>query len=120
MRGAADQFGDDVDLRVVDDALPVGGHAATRNRVRTRFVERLHGDLADVDLYADARGHEAAIELERVKHAAAHRAAADHSEIYLLHRSAKLAAKRSKGQFNFNHGLRLNFVLVFVLVLGKR
>src|ERR1039457_3396873 len=98
---AADEFGDDVHLRVVDDALPVGRHERTRNRVRSRLVEGLHGDLADVDLDADARGHEAAVELERVKHAAAHGAAANHAKVYLLHRNKKFAAKWSRGQFNF-------------------
>ena len=99
--GAADEFGDDVNVRIVDDALPVGGHQRTRNRIRPRFVERLHRDFADGDFDADARSHEAAVELERVKHAAAHGAAANHSEVHLLHRSAQIAAKWSRGQFNF-------------------
>ena len=99
---AADQFGDDVHLRIVDDALPVQRHERTWDLIRPRFVERLHGDLADGDFHADARGHEAAVELERVKHAAAHGAAANHAKIHLLHRGAKLAAKPGRGQFNFN------------------
>ena len=99
--GAADEFGDDVNVGIVDDALPVGGHQRTRDGIRARFVEGLHRDFADGDLDADARGHEVAVELKGVKHAAAHGAAANHSEVHLLHGSAQLAAKWSAGQFNF-------------------
>ena len=98
---AADEFGDDVHLRVVDDALPVGRHERTRDRIRPRFVERLHGDLADGDFHADARGHEAAVELERVKHAAAHGAAANHAKVDLLHRNHKFAVKMEQGTIQF-------------------
>jgi len=102
--GATDQFGDDVHLRVVDDALPVQRHERTRDLIRSRFIERLHGDLADGDFDADARGHEAAVELERVKHAAAHGAAANHAKVDLSHKDNKFAAKWSRGQFNFGGG----------------
>ena len=91
--GAADEFGHEMDVRIMDHALPVGGHQGTGNFVGARFVKRLHRHLADGDLDADARSHEPAVELERVKHAAAHGAAANHSQVHLLHRSAQLAAK---------------------------
>src|ERR1035441_1850690 len=85
--GAADQLGHDIHLRVSDDALPVRGHAGSRDRVRARLVEGLHGDFAEVYLHANAGGHQGAEELEGVKHAAAHGAAANHSQIYLLHKT---------------------------------
>ncbi len=83
--GAASQLRNDLNLGIGDDALPIGRHAGLRNLVRARFVEGFHGHLAHIDLYADARGHQAAVELEGVKHAAAHGPAADHSQIHLLH-----------------------------------
>ena len=46
--GAADEFDDDVDLRVIDDVLPVGRHQRRGDGVGARFVERLDGDFADM------------------------------------------------------------------------
>src|SRR6266576_315613 len=53
---AADEFDDDVRLRVIDDALPVGRYQAGWDFVRARFVERLDGDFAHVDFDANAGG----------------------------------------------------------------
>ena len=100
--GAAGQLGHDIHLRVVDHALPVRRHGGLGNRVRPRLVEGLHGDFADVDLHADARSHEVAVELERVKHAAAHGAAADHSQIHLLHSIGRRKACRDSGPGTMN------------------
>jgi hypothetical protein len=90
-----------MNVGVVDDTLPIRGHQRTRNGIRSRFVKRLDRDFAEGDLDADARSHQATIELERVKHAAAHGAAANHAKVYLLHRSPQLAAKRNGEQFIF-------------------
>ena len=97
----AHQFGDDVNLRVVDDTLPVGGQYRARNGVGARFVKRLRCDFADADANTDARGQQIAVALQRVKNTAAHRAAANHSEIHLLHKGAQLAAKARSRQFIF-------------------
>jgi len=70
-----------------------GGHERARDGIRTRLVECLYRDFADGDLDADARSHELTVELKGVKHAAAHGAAANHSEVHLLHRSTQIAAK---------------------------
>jgi hypothetical protein len=35
-----------------------------RDGIRARFVEGLDRDFAEIDLDADARGHQAAVELE--------------------------------------------------------
>ena len=96
---AADEFDDDLDLRIVDDFLPVGGHQFAGDRIRARLVERLDGDFAENELHAEARGHEAAVFLPRVEDAAADGSAANHSEVHLLHRARQLAAKWSRGQF---------------------
>src|SRR5207249_3224087 len=83
--GAADEFGHDIHLRIMDDRLPVGGHTGGRDFVWAGFIEGLDSDFAHIDYDADARSHEAAVELERVENAATHRAAANHAEVDLLH-----------------------------------
>src|ERR1019366_7997765 len=88
-RGAANHLSYDIDLGIGDDALPVRGHAGLRNLVRTRLVEGFHSHLADVDPHADAGCHEAAVELEGVKYAAAHGPTADQSQIHLLHKTLR-------------------------------
>ena len=80
---------------------PVGRHQRARDFVRREFVERLDGDFADGDLDAEARGHERAIVLQRVKHAAAHRAAADHAEIDLLHNERTACRETGRGTIQF-------------------
>jgi hypothetical protein len=87
---AADEFDDHVDLRIIDDLLPIRCHQCGSDGIRTRFVERLHGDLAEIQFHAEARGHEVAILLPRVKHATADRAATQHPKVYLLHRPDSL------------------------------
>ena len=69
--------------------------------IRARFVERLDRDFAEIDFDAEARGQETAVFLPRVEDAAADGAAANHAEIHLLHKNAQFAAKRGRGQFNF-------------------
>src|ERR1035437_2965504 len=83
-----------MDLGIGDDALPVHAHAGLRDLIGTRLVEGFHGNLAHVDLDPDARGHEVAVKLEGVKHAATHGPATDHSEIHLLH-SGRRACRES-------------------------
>ncbi len=78
-----------MDLWIAHDGLPVGCHQVCRDRVGARFIECLHGYFREAEPGADARSHEAAVELQGVKHAAAHGAAANHAEIYLLHNGRK-------------------------------
>lgn len=83
--GTADEFDDDVDLGIVDDFLPVGSQQRRWDFTAPRFAERLDGDLAESDPYAESRGQQVAVPRPRMKNAAADRAASNHSEIYLLH-----------------------------------
>ena len=101
-RSASGQLRHHVHLRVINDALPVRAHDGLRDPVRARLVEGFDGDLADVDSHADARRQEAAIPLERAEHAAAHGAAADHSQVDLLHRIIDCEACRKQEAWTIN------------------
>ena len=84
--GAADEFGDDLNLGIFDDIFPIESHQGWRGRVGAGLVEGFDCDLADDETDAGSRGHELRILLEGVEYAAAHGTAADHSEIDLFHR----------------------------------
>src|ERR1019366_4124504 len=84
-RAVADEI-----IRAVSPRAKLRHRLADDERLARRFVERLHRDLAENELHAEARGHEAAVSLPRVEDAAADRAAADHAEIHLLHRTHSL------------------------------
>ena len=72
-------------LRIIDHAGPIGRHEGVGDGIRARFVQRLDGDFAQADFDAEARFQQRAVVLQMVKNAAAHRAAADHADIDLLH-----------------------------------
>ena len=53
--GAADEFADHVDLRVVDDLVDVGGQLRGRDLDRALLLQVADGGLAEVELHAEAR-----------------------------------------------------------------
>ena len=92
--GAADEFGDDLNLGIFDDIFPIESHQGWRDRVGAGLVEGFNRDLADDEADTGSRGHELRILLEGVKNAAAHGATADHAEIDLFHRGKTGEQKR--------------------------
>ena len=88
--GSADEFDDDLDMRIIDDVLPIERHQRFWDFVRTRFIKGFDGDSAESHFDAEARLHERAIGLERVKNAAAHRATANHSDIDFSHEAQRV------------------------------
>ena len=84
--GAAYQFHDECNLRVVDDARPVRGQERGRNFDRTPLVDIAHGHFGDMQPDSEAGRNQRAIPLNGLKHASANSAAADDAQIDLLHK----------------------------------
>ena len=99
-RGAAHQFHDEVDLRVIDDLGVVRAQERRGNLDRARLVEITHHHFCDMEPDAETGGNERAITLNGPKHAAADGAAADNAQIHLLHKGGKTAVIR-RGRQSF-------------------
>src|SRR5207245_6945047 len=69
--------------------LPIRRHVSRRYFVGARFIKSFDRNLAEVDSGADTRSHEFAVDLQRMKYAAAHGPTTNHSKIYLLHRGGR-------------------------------
>ena len=84
--GAADEFGDEMDIRIADDFAPVGGEEFAGKFGGAGFFEIAHGDAHELEADAETGGHEGAVALQRLIDAAAHRSAADNAKVYVLHK----------------------------------
>src|SRR5215469_1772804 len=69
----------------MNHAPPIRGHEPLRNRVGTGFVEGFDGHFLNADFHPNTGGHEPAVKLQGVEHAAAYGAPANHTEVRLLH-----------------------------------
>jgi hypothetical protein len=63
--------------------------------VSALFLEGFNRDFAQGNFNAEPGGHQVAVLLERMKHAAANGSAANHSKIHLLHRAQRLSVNRA-------------------------
>ena len=91
-RRAAHQFDDQVDVRVLDDAGPIGSKQRFGDLDRALFGDVAHGHFSDVQPDTETGGDESAIALNGLKHATTHGAAADNAQIHLVHQGGKIAA----------------------------
>ena len=101
--GAANQLDDKIDIRIVNDAVPVISQQRFGNFDGALLVHIAHRHPKYIQAHAQPRGHQSPIPLNGLEDATAHGAAPNNAQIHLLHRSGELAGKGGSGQYDFGH-----------------
>ena len=95
--GAAHEFDDEMDGRVMDDRLPVLGQEVGGDAGGLCFLEVANGDTGDGEPDAEACGEHFAPFDQGLDDGASDRACADQTDVHLLHHAAREPAEGREG-----------------------